>query len=114
MNYNPKIVLAFFKECGLPDSVLEHKFHPERKWRFDFAWLGQKVALEVQGGIFIHGGHTRGASLRKEHEKLNNAAALGWKILFIEPKFLCTEATMDLIRETLSGGCWNRDHDKIT
>ena len=25
----------------------EFKFHPDRKWRFDFAWPEQKIAIEV-------------------------------------------------------------------
>ncbi len=35
----------------------EYRFHPVRKWRFDFALLNQKVAIEFEGGIFINGGH---------------------------------------------------------
>ena len=29
----------------------------ERRWRFDFAWPSHKVAVEIDGGIFIHGRH---------------------------------------------------------
>lgn len=114
MKYNPKVVVAFFKSEGLPGPVLEYKFHPERKWRFDFAWNEfkrdphsgdtewKRVALEVQGGIWIHGGHNRGAGLQKEHEKRNEAAALGWRILYVEPKDLCTVETANLIKRCLS------------
>lgn len=106
MKYNPKIVLAYFAECGLPRPLLELKFHPERKWRFDFAFMvpnqNHQVALEVQGGIFLNGGHNRGAALRKEHEKRNAAAQLGWRILYVEPKDLCTAETVEMIRRCLS------------
>lgn len=115
MTYNPKIVLAYFKECGLPEPMLEYKFHEKRKWRFDFAWIGSTeiqscgvtfrkafgVSLEVQGGIFIQGGHNRGAALQKEHEKRNEAARLGWRILYVEPKDLCTQETVRLIKACL-------------
>lgn len=33
-----------------PEFVREHRFHPTRRWRFDFAWPDEKVALEVEGG----------------------------------------------------------------
>ena len=47
--YSIPVVLAFFAECGLPEPVPEFRFHDERKFAFDFAWVEQKVALECQG-----------------------------------------------------------------
>lgn len=105
MKYNPKIVTEFFVSEGLPRPELEYRFHTERKWRFDFAWPEacglNGLALEVQGGIWIQGGHNRGAGLRKEHEKRNEAAALGWRILYVEPKDLCLVTTVELIKRCL-------------
>lgn len=67
---------------------LEHKFAaPLRKWRFDAAiWRGQeKVALEVDGGVWTQGRHTRGAGWLKDAEKINTAAVLGWRVLHVTP-----------------------------
>lgn len=121
MKYNSKIVLAYFAECGLPKPELEFRFSPDRKWRFDFGWDGFivgngafqycpvngadkqiKVALEVDGGIWIRGGHNRGAQMKKDWEKRNAAAQLGWRILYVEPKDLCTAETVEMIRRCLS------------
>lgn len=111
MKYNPKIVVAYFQEMGLPKPELEYMFHGQRMWRFDFAWIypagcggdGReiKVAMEVQGGIWVQGGHNRGAGLRNEHEKRNEAAALGWRILYVEPEDLCLQSTVELIKRCL-------------
>lgn len=103
MKYNPNIVIAFFRECGVPKPELEHRFHPERKWRFDFAFPRalNPVAIEVQGGIWIGGGHNRGAQMKKDWEKYNAAASLGWRILYVEPRDLCTVSTATLIKECL-------------
>lgn len=103
MKYNPSVVISFFRSCGLPTPTLEHVFHPTRKWRFDFAWPNQinPVALEVNGGIWIAGGHSRGAAMKKDWEKWNHAAALGWRMLFCEPKDLCTQEMAQLIKESL-------------
>lgn len=79
-------------ECGVPRPEVEFHFHPVRDWRFDFAWPEFKVALEVQGGCFVRGAHVRGASLRREHEKLNAAAALGWRVLYCFPESLMKRA----------------------
>jgi len=91
MKYEPSIVKAFFRECGLPPMEFEYRFHETRKWRLDIAWVPEKVAVEVQGGIWIGGRHTRGAALLKEWEKLNNLAILGWRVLYTQPSDLMTE-----------------------
>lgn len=70
----------------IPAPEREHRFHPTRMWRFDHAWPSHKLALEVQGGLFVHGRHSRGAALLGEHEKLNTAAILGWRVLFTTPR----------------------------
>ncbi len=62
--------------------VEEHRFC-ERKWRFDFAFIEEKIAIEVEGGIWkgAAGGHTSGAGYTKDCEKYNTALVLGWKVL---------------------------------
>jgi hypothetical protein len=102
VKYNPKIVIAYFKERGLPEPHLELRFHETRKWRFDFGFLvPARVALEVNGGLFVNGGHNRGAQMLKDYEKYNCAASMGWRILFVTPQQLCTAETVDLIWRTL-------------
>lgn len=59
----------------------EYKFHPTRKWRFDFADIKNKIAVELEGGIWINGAHNRGAHYRSDTIKYNQATVLGWKIL---------------------------------
>lgn len=71
--------------AGLPAPVAEYRFAPPRRWRFDWAWVDERVALEVQGGLFTGGRHARGPALLREHEKLNRAAALGWRLCFVIP-----------------------------
>lgn len=40
------------------ECVKEFKFHPVRKWRFDYAVPEYKIALEVEGGVWTGGRHT--------------------------------------------------------
>lgn len=61
--------------------VEEHKFHPTRRWRFDFADLENKIAIECEGGIWTSGRHTRGAGFSNDTEKYNQAVLLGWRVL---------------------------------
>jgi very-short-patch-repair endonuclease len=57
----------------LPEPVREHRFHAVRRWRFDFAYPDQKLAIEVEGGVWSVGRHTRGAGFTKDCEKYNTA-----------------------------------------
>lgn len=70
----------------MPEPVREHRFHPTRLWRFDFAWPEHRVALEIEGGIWTGGGHTRGRGYREDMEKYNEAALHGWLVLRFTPK----------------------------
>ena len=59
----------------------EYQFAPPRKWRFDFAWEADKVAVELEGGAWSGGRHTRGAGFEDDCEKYNEATRLGWRVL---------------------------------
>ena len=63
------------------DYNKEYIFHPTRKWRFDYAWLDLKVALEVHGGVFTNGRHTRGKGFTEDKVKMNEAQLLGWIVI---------------------------------
>ena len=101
MKYNSYIVLAFFQSEKLPDCITEYPFHHERKWRFDFSWPQQRIALEVEGGVWVGGAHNRGVGFVKDIEKYNQAAVLGWRVLRCVPSDLCTVATANLIKEAM-------------
>ena len=60
---------------------MEYRFNPLRKWRFDFAWPELMLAVEVEGGIWSGGRHTRGDGFIKDCEKYNCAAEYGWTVL---------------------------------
>lgn len=86
----------------MPVAVAEYRFELGRQWRFDFAWPAQRVALEVQGGIWTHGRHTRGTALKLEWEKLNAAAIKGWRVLYCEPREVTSAAIAEMIKQALA------------
>lgn len=74
--------LAFdIKVYGLPEPEEEHRFHPERRWRFDFAWPEFWVAVECEGGLWVGGAHVRAKHFNGDCEKYNEALVLGWRVL---------------------------------
>ena len=70
------------KEADIP-FAREHKFHMERKWQFDFVLLPltRKIAIEVEGGVFNQGRHTRGKGFENDLMKYNAAVMDGWRVL---------------------------------
>jgi hypothetical protein len=102
MKYNPLIVTAWMVQVGIPAPTYEYAFHPVRKWRFDIAWPTALVYLEVDGGIWISGGHNRGAQILKDWEKRNTASGFGWRGLWCQPKDLCTDAMARQIKNAIN------------
>ena len=74
-------MLRQIQAAQLPTPKLEHRFHPTRRWRFDFAWTHQHLALEVEGGVWCSGRHTTGSGFTADCIKYNVALTLGWKVL---------------------------------
>ncbi len=104
---------AFVGMCvaaGLPAPVPEFRFHPTRKWRFDFAWPDVpilimrgnsggfccRLAMEIDGAVWKQGRHTRGAGYIADMEKLNAAAMAGWLVLRYTPDQILSKAIPDL------------------
>jgi hypothetical protein len=98
---NEVIFKQVCEQFGVPTPQSEYKFHPTRKWRFDWAWTKQKLALEVDGGVWSGGRHTRGSGFIGDMEKFNEAAKLGWRIIKCTPQDLFKIKTLELIQECL-------------
>ena len=93
---------AFFAACDIPVPVYEYRFHSTRKWRFDYAWPDKKLALEVEGGVWTQGRHTRGSGFVGDMEKYNAAATMGWRILRVQPCDIKNAGTMAMILDALN------------
>jgi len=72
------------------DPQPEYKFHPTRKWRFDFAWPDFKVAVELEGigNPSQKSRHTTFTGYAADCEKYNAAAELGWRVFRYTGKML--------------------------
>lgn len=81
--------------------IAEFQFATDRKWRFDYACADPQIAIEIEGGAWIRGRHTRGAGFIADMEKYNRAVLLGWKVLRYTP-------------EQFNGGAWMDDVKVLT
>lgn len=102
MKYNTQVVLAYFKEMRLPYCVPEFTFCEGRKFRWDFAFVDERVALEVQGGVWNRGAHGRGTGIVRDMEKFNLGLTLGWRVVTCRPDDVCVMDTVDTLKKVLA------------
>lgn len=88
----------------LPAATREHRFDPVRRWRFDFCWIPQKVAVEVEGGIWVNGAHSRGKHFISDCDKYNTATMAGWKVFRVTGEHIKSGEAIDLVRKVLRSG----------
>ena len=78
---NAKVLKALILEDFKMNCILEYKFHDTRKWRIDIFIPDLKVAIELDGGVYTHGRHTRPKGFLADIEKYNKISILGLKLL---------------------------------
>jgi very-short-patch-repair endonuclease len=85
----------------------EKVFAPPRKWRIDVALLEPAgcgdagFAIEIDGGAFIQGRHSRGAGIESDNEKIAAIARYGYRFLRVTPKQVRTGQALEWIKECL-------------
>lgn len=84
------------------ECVKEYKFHPKRRWRFDYAIPEHKIALEVEGGVWTQGRHTRPQGFLGDIEKYNQATLMGWRVFRTTPTELYRTATVKLLKMAIN------------
>lgn len=96
--------LRQLKLCGLPKPKTEFKFHPTRKWRYDFYWKPNLVA-DYQGGIYTKGklGHATTKGLENDYEKHTEASLMGYTVLLITAKTVENGKALGFVSRALKG-----------
>ncbi len=61
--------------------IYEYRFDSLRRFKFDYANLRLKVAIEMEGGIYTGTGHAKTGRYLKDMEKYNFAQIKGWIVL---------------------------------
>ena len=72
-----------------------------KDWRFDFAWPAQMLAVEIEGGIWKVGRHTRGRGFTDDCRKYNEALLMGWRVLRVVGEWVRSGEALALIERAL-------------
>jgi len=90
------------KAAGLTPER-EYRFAPPRRYRADFAFLGARLLVEIDGGGWVGGRHGRGKGMESDAEKLNLGTKLGYRWLRFTGKHVRDGSALRLIEEVLKG-----------
>ncbi len=84
------ILQSYCERKGYPVPLAELNFHAGRKWAFDLCWpitlMDPPTALEIEGGVWTNGRHTRGKGFLGDMEKYNEAVFDCWRLFRTTPE----------------------------
>ncbi|MCP4364100.1 MAG: hypothetical protein GY800_02220 [Planctomycetes bacterium] len=72
-----------------------------RDWRFDMAWPERRFAVEIEGGAWVNGRHTRGKGFEDDLVKYHHGKRLGWDIYRCSGKLIDSGEAAILICDVL-------------
>ena len=87
-------------KCYKIPFVREFRFDPKRKWRVDFILPG-RWAVEVEGGSWSNGRHSRGKGFASDCEKYNSLALQGYHLLRFTSEQVNSGYAIDTIQTAL-------------
>jgi hypothetical protein len=89
--------LTRWRQLNGPDLQEEFEFSPTRGWRFDFAHLPSLTAIEIEGGTWSGGRHTRGKGYSEDCQKYNAAVHLNWRLFRFTSDMLANDPVGHLL-----------------
>lgn len=103
-NTTSNIFITFIRQNLGAVCMTEFRFHPVRRWRADYCInpVTDKIIVEVEGGAWMLGRHTRGAGFVADMEKYNEATRLGYRVIRVTPDDLLSAKTLNLIKDLIN------------
>ena len=85
-----------WKSLGGGELKKEHKFAEGRRFRFDYYSFG--IAIELEGGVWSRGRHTRPTGFLNDMEKYNLAASMGILVFRVPSHDISTKWLSPIIK----------------
>lgn len=98
--------------AGLGHFQRQYRFHAERKWLADFAFLEERVLVEVEGvvapgaknprtGKPIKSRHQTISGYREDCRKYNSAVIAGWRVLRVTQDMVKSGEALETVEKAL-------------
>lgn len=83
---------------GVPLPIAEYQFAPPRRWRADW-WFptDPPVAVEIEGGAWIGGRHTRASGFIADIAKYNAMTIAGARLIRVTPAMVASGEVVSLV-----------------
>lgn len=94
----------------LPPFECEYRFDEERRFRFDFAIVEHRLAVEIDGAIWARGAHSSPMGILRDMEKLNLAVMRGWWVLRFTPAQVKSGEAIETVKKWLEGRSSEREN----
>lgn len=102
--------LAFQLDAAKIEYIREYKAIEGRRFKWDFcfpkdSWMiglpTCPILLEVQGAIWVKGGHSTGTGITRDAEKLNLATLTGFKSLIVTKEHIKSGQALKWVQEAV-------------
>ena len=88
--------------AGLTGYVREYAAIPGRRFSWDFAFICERLLIEIQGGVWNGGAHGRPTGITRDMNKLNQAQIHGWKMLQFDTKMVKSGEALNVTEQILT------------
>lgn len=87
----------------LPDFVSDYRWHSTRQWKWDIAFIDQRIAIEVDGARQDgKGDHQTEQGMTNDCQKQCNGILWGWTVLRVTATMVKSGEAADLIQRTIT------------
>lgn len=99
--------------AGLTGYVREYQAIPGRKFRFDFAFVRERLLVEINGGTYNGGAHGRGVGINRDYEKGNLAVVNNWRVLSFDTKQVKSGAALEVVEQLINNQSINHRSNEM-
>ena len=90
------------QEAGLAGFVREYQAIEGRRFKWDFAFVEDRLLIEVQGAVWVKGGHSTGVGITRDCEKFSIASANKWFTIPVTTDHVKNGKALEWIKQFLT------------
>jgi len=93
------LALQQIRDAGFPEPEREVEGIEGKRYRFDFCWKEEGIAVEIHGATHTGKGHTSGKGFAEDRRKMNLANLNGWVVFEFTAEMLNQDELVPTLKE---------------